>query len=73
MSSAGRRRQGWWVALVAAVAAGPAAGGPKTLADDQCVTQCDEQSDRCSQAAGTDTAKQKKCDDTYTECLDKCR
>jgi hypothetical protein len=44
----------------------------RTLADDKCVSQCDEQSDKCMQSAGTDQSKQRQCDQTYEECLRKC-
>lgn len=42
-------------------------------ADEQCVMQCDEASDRCMAAAGGDEAKQQACDDAYSECLERCR
>jgi hypothetical protein len=44
----------------------------KTLADDQCVAQCDEQSDKCMADAGGDASKEKACDAQYDECLRKC-
>jgi len=44
----------------------------KPTADDKCTAQCDEESDRCMQAAGKDSAKQKQCDSNYDECLRKC-
>ena len=63
--------------LVAALACGgPAvavAGDSKPTAEDKCTAQCDEESDRCMQAAGTDGAKQKQCDSSYDECLRKCQ
>lgn len=42
-------------------------------ADEQCVMQCDEASDRCMAEAGADAAKQQACDDAYSECLERCR
>ena len=63
------------VALSGAVAAsdGRAAGGDiRTLTDDKCVAQCDEDSDKCMISAGQDTHKQKDCDITYEACLRKC-
>jgi hypothetical protein len=59
--------------VVAAVLATTAlAGEIRTLADDKCVAQCDEQSDKCMLDAGKDSSKQKQCDATYDECLRKC-
>jgi hypothetical protein len=62
--------------LVAVIAWGGAAvalgADSKTTADDKCTAQCDEDSDRCMQAAGKDSSKQKQCDATYDECLRKC-
>lgn len=55
--------------------AGPAvalAEDAKTTSDDKCVTQCDEESDKCMQQAGKDTSKQRACDSGYEECLRKC-
>ncbi|HUO79702.1 MAG TPA: hypothetical protein VMU00_06140 [Steroidobacteraceae bacterium] len=60
-----------WLACGAAAAA--LAADPKTTADDKCTAQCDEESDRCMQAAGKDSAKQKQCDSSYDECLRKCQ
>jgi hypothetical protein len=48
------------------------AGDAKTTADDKCVAQCDEESDKCMLGAGKDTSKQKQCDSSYDECLRKC-
>ncbi len=67
--------------LALVLAAALACGGPsaalaadsKTTSDDKCTAQCDEESDRCMQAAGKDSAKQKQCDQTYDECLRKCQ
>lgn len=42
-------------------------------ADEECVMQCDEESDKCMRQAGADEEKAKACDDKYTECLKKCR
>ena len=44
----------------------------RTLADDKCVSQCDEESDKCMQSSGRDKSKQSQCDSTYEECLKKC-
>jgi hypothetical protein len=44
----------------------------KPNADDKCVAQCDEQSDKCMLDAGRDNSKQRQCDTTYDECLRKC-
>jgi hypothetical protein len=42
-------------------------------ADEQCVMQCDEASDRCMAEAGTDEKRQQACDDAYAECLERCK
>lgn len=42
-------------------------------ADEECVMQCDEESDKCMRQAGQDDDKAKACDDKYAECLKKCR
>jgi len=47
-------------------------GGPAS-ADEECVMQCDEESDKCMRQAGQDEEKAKACDDKYAECLKKCR
>jgi hypothetical protein len=63
------------VAVSGGVAAsdGRAAGGDvRALADDKCVAQCDEDSDKCMISAGQDVHKQKECDITYEACLRKC-
>jgi hypothetical protein len=49
------------------------AADSKPTADDKCTTQCDDESDRCMQAAGKDSSKQKQCDSAYDECLRKCQ
>ena len=70
-----------WIALVAlmflAAAArgtGPAqAADARPGADEECVMQCDKESDECMARAGSDEEKAKACDDRYAECLKKCR
>jgi len=42
-------------------------------ADEECVMQCDDASDKCMRAASGDEEKAKACDDQYIECLKKCR
>ena len=64
--------------LVLAVALGAAvppalAADASPNADEQCVMQCDEASDRCMADAGSDERKQQACDDAYSECLERCR
>jgi hypothetical protein len=56
---------GCWVGTAFATEARP-------NADDKCVAQCDEQSDKCMLDAGKDTSKQRQCDSGYDECLRKC-
>ena len=63
-----------------AVALALAAASPSALpsdasprADEQCVMQCDEASDRCMAEAGADEKKQQACDDAYDECLERCK
>jgi hypothetical protein len=41
--------------------------------DEECVMECDKQSDQCMEKAGNDEEKAKACDDRYSECLKKCR
>lgn len=66
-------RGGLLTLLLAAVAGGAAmADDARPLADERCVAQCDEESDRCMSKADSD-AKAQKCDDDYSECLEKCR
>ena len=55
------------VAVTAAVA-----DGARPQADDKCVAQCDEQSDKCMLDASKDSQKQRACDSAYDECLRKC-
>jgi hypothetical protein len=53
---------------------GPAqAAEVRPQADEDCVMQCDRESDECMARAGDDEEKAKACDDRYTECLKKCR
>jgi hypothetical protein len=55
-------------------ARGPAhAAEVRPQADEDCVMQCDRESDECMARAGDDEEKAKACDDRYTECLKKCR
>ena len=64
----------WLLAGLLSIAA-PAVGlaeDAKTTADDKCVSQCDEESDKCMQQAGKDASKQRACDSSYEECLRKC-
>jgi len=42
-------------------------------ADEQCVMQCDDASDRCMAEAGADEKQQQACDDAYAECLEGCK
>lgn len=81
MRSAQLIRRGAWL-LAAVVASGivlagdapppVAAGAGRTLADDKCVAQCDQESDKCMLASGKDPAKQRECDAAYDACLRKC-
>lgn len=63
------------ILLVAGLLAVPAgiAAEARPYADEECVMQCDDQSDKCMSEAGSDEEKAKACDDKYTECLKKCR
>lgn len=54
----------WGAAAVAADA--------RPQADDQCVAQCDEASDKCMSEADGNSGKEKACDTEYDECLRKC-
>ena len=60
--------------LLALGLAAPAVFGAdaRPNADDKCVAQCDEQSDKCMMDSGKDSSKQRQCDATYDECLRKC-
>jgi hypothetical protein len=73
----GTRARAFALLLVAVLASGGAgvalAADSKTTADDKCMAQCDEDSDRCMLAAGKDSAKQKQCDSSYDDCLRKCQ
>lgn len=60
------------LATAVACVAPALAGDARPSADEQCVAQCDVESDRCMASADTE-AKAKVCDDQYTECLKKCR
>ena len=74
------RRGAWLIATVAVsgiVLAGDArppapASAWRALADDKCVAQCDQESDKCMQGAGKDASKQRECDASYDACLRKC-
>lgn len=65
--------------LAAALAGAVGARGPalaaeaRPSADEDCVMQCDRESDECMARAGDDEQKAKACDDRYAECLKKCR
>ena len=75
MMSATRFRSGVLLLAAALAWGGPTAvlaADAKANADDKCVSQCDEESDKCMQSAGKDSSKQKQCDATYDECLRKC-
>lgn len=52
--------------------AAAAAADERTQADDQCVAQCDEASDKCMSDADGNGGKEKACDTEYDECLRKC-
>ena len=47
---------------------GAGAGAP----DEKCVARCDEETDTCMSGAGKDKQKKEACDDSYTDCLQKC-
>ncbi|HXQ32328.1 MAG TPA: hypothetical protein VN790_10230 [Steroidobacteraceae bacterium] len=69
----GKRTQLGLLALAMALGSIAAlAGDARTLSDDKCVAQCDEQSDKCMIDAAKDASKQRQCDSTYDECLRKC-
>ena len=63
------------LALATTTIVAPGAQGEEARpnADEDCVMQCDKESDKCMDDAGTDENKAKACDDRYTECLSKCR
>jgi hypothetical protein len=42
-------------------------------ADEKCIEQCDNRSDKCMQAAEGDAAKLQACDDQYSDCLKACQ
>lgn len=62
-----------WLAASAAVRGPAQAADARPRADEDCVMQCDRESDECMARAGQDEEKAKACDDRYTECLKKCR
>lgn len=62
-----------WLAASTAVRAPAQAADARPRADEDCVMQCDRESDECMARAGQDEEKAKACDDRYTECLKKCR
>lgn len=62
-----------WLAGSATVRAPAHASEARPRADEDCVMQCDRESDACMARAGDDEEKAKACDDRYTECLKKCR
>lgn len=61
------------LATVAMAAPGAQAEEARPNTDEDCVMQCDKESDKCMDEAGSDENKAKACDDRYTECLSKCR
>jgi hypothetical protein len=63
------------VSLAAIVATSPDVRGEEARpnADEDCVLQCDKESDKCMAEAGSDETKAKACDDRYAECLNKCK
>ncbi len=63
------------MSLATFVIAAPGAKGEEARpnADEDCVMQCDKESDKCMDEAGADENKAKACDDRYTECLSRCR
>jgi hypothetical protein len=64
-----------WLLGIALIAAGPgiaSAEEAKPFADERCVARCDDASDRCMAKADSEE-KAQKCDDEYSECLEKCR
>ena len=69
-------RAAWAAALAGAALATwtalAVADGARPQADDKCVAQCDEQSDKCMLDAGKDSQKQRSCDSAYDDCLRKC-
>ena len=68
------RLTGLSLALALTSGVPPASSSEATpQADEQCVMQCDEASDRCMAEAGTDEKKQQACDDAYAECLERCK
>jgi len=62
-----------WLAVSVGGRAPAQAADARPNADEECVMQCDRESDDCMARAGDDEEKAKACDDRYTECLKKCR
>jgi len=63
------------LSLAVVVVAAPKVLGEEARpnADEDCVLQCDKESDKCMEEAGSDETKAKACDDRYSECLSKCK
>jgi len=61
------------LAMIVAVAPRVLGGEARPNADEDCVLQCDKESDKCMEEAGSDENKAKACDDRYSECLSKCK
>ena len=59
-------------ALLLALAFAVCLPGVGHAADEKCVSQCDEEADKCMIASGKDTSKQRQCDLAVDECLRKC-
>ena len=75
MRACERGHRGWAIAGLMALGLGATAvlaADARPNADDKCVAQCDEQSDKCMIDAGKDSSKQRQCDASYDECLRKC-
>lgn len=62
-----------WLAGSVDVRSPAQAAEARPRADEDCVMQCDRESDECMARAGDDEEKAKACDDRYAECLKKCR
>jgi hypothetical protein len=63
------------VSVAAVVVAAPSVMGEaaRPNADEDCVLQCDKESDKCMEEAGSDETKAKACDDRYSQCLSRCK
>ena len=75
MRACERGHRGWAITGLMALGLGATAvlaADARPNADDKCVAQCDEQSDKCMIDAGKDSSKQRQCDASYDECLRKC-